>query len=718
MPQSKSPLRLKIARAILGSRAKEFIPPLSPVDDLQFGGGGRLNNYKTKPQQLSANVGWCYTANTAIADPCAAVQLKLYRKKKDGDREEILEHEILDLFNAPNLVHTGEQQRQLHFTYMNFVGEGYLHMMKGDSDFIPSKGKLPDALYTFPAHRVQLVLGSSYTKSIVKLGQDEHPLLSFIRDINPDPDNPYFGRSVITAAATAVDTEFQMKEWNRRFFANNARPSLVFKSNEPMDDPVYERWKKQFTDEQTGTQNAYKPLLIEGGDVTNIMSQNDLDFVNSLKASRDEILAMWRVSPGIIGSVESVNRSNLEAGFYIHALINVVPRVRQFVKQVNASLVKVYDPTLELDFVNPVPEDVAAKLQAATAGIDKWWTKDEVRDMYGEKPLPDGLGTQIIVMGKTPMTLDDVVNGEAEPEDDQNPDSEDDVDEDPGGSDGEKSAPPVKKKTLTPEERTERGEAKAARYNKQALAYEEALMTVLRQQFEQQRDAILQNSSTSQLKAYTKRAVSQKDKRDYLAALLLWSTYNDTMRKALAPILYALVVETGQQATGDLGLDPSMFNATSLDVLNYSQNRASKIAEDVNAETEKQLRATLGQGMDQGESDDQLRARIELVMGAALTYRSDRITTTETTRAQGFADVAAWQQAGTVTGKEWVVQSGNPCPFCQSMDGVIVSLDDNFYSLGDVVNVDGKTLNIDYDDIATPPIHPNCQCILEPIVVS
>jgi hypothetical protein len=164
-----------------------------------------------------------------------------------------------------------------------------------------------------------------------------------------------------------------------------------------MENEAYERWKQQFVDESTGTENAYKPLLIEGGDATSLVNQTDLDFINSRKFSRDELLAMWRVSPGIIGSVENVNRSNLEAGFYIHAVINIVPRVRQFVKQMNASLVQIYDPTYELDYVNPVPEDVASKLQEIKAGNGSWLKIDEARAAYGMEPLPDGMGDHVVI---------------------------------------------------------------------------------------------------------------------------------------------------------------------------------------------------------------------------------------------------------------------------------------------------------------------------------
>lgn len=452
MARPRNSIRFTLAKAILGRRAKDFIPALNPFDGVNFGGVGRLNDYATKQDQMSANIGWVFTANSAIADPCAAVEIKLYKRLPDGDREEVVDHPILDLLDSPNLAHTGEQLRQLHFTYMNFVGESYIRMLRNGTDFVPMKGQLPEALQIFPAHKVQFKLGETYTQSVVKLGDNEYPIESFVRDLNPDPNNLYFGRSIIAAAAVAIDTENKMNDWNRGLFANGARPSVVFKTNEEMGDDAYRRFNDQFMDEHTGAENAYKPLLIEGGDISPyMMSQQDLDFLESRKFSRDEILAMFKVSPGILGSVENVNKANLEAGIYINALINVVPRVRQFVRQLNASFVKVYDPDLFLDFVSPVPEDVEAKLKAASAGVDKWWTKDEVRNMYGEEPLPDGLGEMIIVSGVSATPLDTVMAGEpvtpaANVDNPEDPDNDDDDDLTNSGTNN-KALAGVKKKT-------------------------------------------------------------------------------------------------------------------------------------------------------------------------------------------------------------------------------------------------------------------------------
>ncbi len=71
----------------------------------------------------------------------------------------------------------------------------------------------------------------------------------------------------------------------------------------------------------------------------------------------------------------------------------------------------VYDPALRLDFVSPVPEDEEAKLAAVTAGVDKWFTKDEARAKYGEDPLPNQLGEHIVVTGVGATTLERVIDG-------------------------------------------------------------------------------------------------------------------------------------------------------------------------------------------------------------------------------------------------------------------------------------------------------------------
>lgn len=453
---AKAPLRIRLqaARQLIfnGAVKKDYVPALSPLDgwpDMS----GRLKSYLNKGEQLGANVGLCYTANNAITEVASAVQLKAGRRnKKTGEIEEAFDDralQLMDLINNPNNIHSGEQLMDLHYTYRNFTGEAYTMMFKAGREWTPVKGSLPDALQEMPAHAAQFHLDKAgYSKSTVKVNGTDYPITCFIRDIKPDPANPYVGISVIRAGAAMLNSDTEMREWNNRLIANGAAPSLVFTTKTAdgswMEDDAYRRWQDQFTDEHTGADNAGKPLLIENGDIKTVtMTPEDLEFLASRQFTNEEILMMWRVNPYIIGAVKDVNLATAKAARVQHAEINIEPRVRQWVHQLNVTMVSVFDPNLVLYYDPIVPEDEDAKLRYHEVAVNRWETIDEARTAYGEDELPDGQGKQIYIPAAS-ATLEEIIeDGEQEPDAKEpssgtTPPSEPDNDDDSGTSDPDK----------------------------------------------------------------------------------------------------------------------------------------------------------------------------------------------------------------------------------------------------------------------------------------
>lgn len=141
--------------------------------------------------------------------------------------------------------------------------------------------------------------------------------------------------------------------------------------------------------------------------------------------------------------------------------------------------------------------------------------------------------------------------------------------------------------------------------------------------------------------------------KDYVASLLDWDSYDESFKAAIAPYLYQVIIETGREAIIDLGIAPSLYDPFAIAIREYQDKRTAKIATDVNDETEKQLRASLIEGLNAGEGTHQIRARIEQVFGFASTQRADLIASTEVARAMSYADIEAWGQSGVVSAKEW-----------------------------------------------------------------
>jgi len=244
------------------------------------------------------------------------------------------------------------------------------------------------------------------------------------------------------------------------------------------------------------------------------------------------------------------------------------------------------------------------------------------------------------------------------------------------------------------------------------------MLQAIQGQFNVQRDAVIEALDSTP----RERSVRAKD---YVADLVKWDQYDDAMKDVLAPYLYQVIVEVGADAMQQIGFVPSQYDPFTPNIRRYQDERSTKIAVDVNDETEKQLRASITQGLTASESTHEIRSRIEQVFGFASTERADLIASTEVARAQTFADVEAWGQSGVVTGKEWyTAHDERVCHFCGPMDGRTIDLQENFFDKGDVQNELGEnrkgeettfTYSHSYDDVLGSPLHPRCRCVLLPI---
>lgn len=690
----KSTIRSLITKDIMGVNT---MPALS-LEDI-FGNDSNLSfrnkSFNSKPSQLQANVGWVFTANSTICDPASSVKLKLMRIMSDGEREEVFDNEIIDLLNNPNNSMTWEQMAYLHYSYKNLTGESYILKVGADGKPL-EKDVVPTALYTLPSHLCTFRLGNTFGESVVLYNGQELPIKSIIRDIYPDPQNPYYGQSIIQAASSTINTDLQMREWNLKMFSNSARPGAIIEVPDKLDDTAFERLKKQIEDTHSGTDNAFKGIILEGGAklAPYMLSQQDLDFLNSRKFSKDEIFAMFRISPSNAGMTENVNRANAEAQEYTMSKNAIVPRVRQLVSVLNSRLVKPFDSTLELDFENPIPEDVVTKLNEATQAVNKWATIDEVRALYGMDALPDGLGSQIYApAGNIPLKDLSVSLGDTGNTEDDTTPQEDNQEQ-----------LSLKKKELA-------GETKALRYTKSSLKFERMIMRAARKMFNAQKD---------EAKRWVSNLPSDKSlvKKDAIDDMIDWTKHKTDFAKELESIIATIVEQIGTAAF--IELTEGEFNPFTREITQYLHNTANNASLSVNNETEKQIRATLSEGIRNNESAYELQQRILSVFGTASTERAYVIAVTESATAHNYADVQAWKQTGLVYEKEWyTAKDERTCVFCGGMHGKSISISNNFFDKGDVMvagDENNHKMNLNYRDIGEPPLHPRCRCVLLPVL--
>lgn len=171
--------------------------------------------------------------------------------------------------------------------------------------------------------------------------------------------------------------------------------------------------------------------------------------------------------------------------------------------------------------------------------------------------------------------------------------------------------------------------------------------------------------------------------------------------KAVAKLMRPFYEQLLRDAFGDAS-DQGIAVAFDLDNP-FVQQTLTTLAKKVRgvAETTKQeIRDLVGRQADEGWSLEQLQKEIRARGEIAGRTRAMLISRTETAAAYSQGSIAAYRASGVVKQTEWLTAGDDDdCPICAALSGQKADLGESF---------DG--------DIDAPPAHPQCRCVLSPIV--
>ena len=156
------------------------------------------------------------------------------------------------------------------------------------------------------------------------------------------------------------------------------------------------------------------------------------------------------------------------------------------------------------------------------------------------------------------------------------------------------------------------------------------------------------------------------------------------------------------------------------------RNYTIRLARSIADTTVEHIKDTITTALDEGVAIGELRNRIMDVPGwtdDGIYRRADMIARTESARAYVEGGIESWEKSGVVAGKEWLLAIG-ACDFCVAaskiMNAELVKLRDVPRGLtkGSVLDLgDGQMMRLDYSDIGGPPLHPNCRCDVQPVLM-
>lgn len=613
-----------------------------------------------------------------IAKDVAAADWGLY-VKRGKEKEQILEHPMINLLNRPNPKMTGSILMFLTEVYLQLRGEcGWLIEYNGL--------RAPAELWPVPPHWVADIPSASkpyftvtpYNLVGITMYIEPQDMIWFVE---PDPVNPYSrGLGPADGIGDEVETDEYMAKWAKRFFFNDAKPPVVIQAP-GADKPTADRLKEEWMERYAGYANAHKPAILPWDAKIQELGKpaREMDFVESRRFLRDTSNQHWMIPPEIMGIIENSNRATIDAADYLYCKGVLKPALDLIKDVIQMSLCPQFDEKLLFEFENVIPEDKEYKLKVANDGLKGGALEvDEWRQANGYDPLPNGRGKVLYV----PISVIPTSDPAGEPPSEPPPE---------GGEAGGKRA----KGELSPEQKT----AIWWMFEKGAVKQEALFKRVVKKFFQEQQDAV--NARIEQL--FGDKS-ARKDIDNIIEMLLAWAAENDKLKAVLKPAWLAGWKEGWEivENTFNLGVSFDLLNPRFL--LRADEYGADQV-KGINATTKDALRDELVEGIANGESVPKLRGRVSRVFADAKGRRAETIARTESHNSVGAGTFETYRVA-EVGKKEWLAtKDSRTRDSHRNIDGQVRPMDQPFSNGLMYPGAPGPAKEV-----------VNCRCALLPVI--
>ena len=352
---------------------------------MRSGTGLRVNT--ASAMRLSA----VYSCVRVLSETFAILPLKLYKKRKDGGRDEVTDHWLYRLLaKAPNDWQTPFEWREMMMSHLVLRGNAFNQIASN------GKGEITQLVPIHPdAIQLQLLTDGNFRYLVKQLDGSTVTLsrgeVWHIRGLSSDG---FVGLNPMEIAAEVIGLGLAAQSYGARFFANDAKPGGYIKTQGKFADATAkEQFKAGWQQAQSGANRGKTAILEPGMEYVELkLNNSDAQFLESRKFSRSEIASLFRVPPHKIGDLEKATFSNIEQQSLEFVNDTMTPWAERWESSIETFLMLSGDDLeVEFDFANLLRGDSAARAIFLKAGInDGWMTRNEARISEGRNPI-DGL---------------------------------------------------------------------------------------------------------------------------------------------------------------------------------------------------------------------------------------------------------------------------------------------------------------------------------------
>lgn len=205
------------------------------------------------------------------------------------------------------------------------------------------------------------------------------------------------GKSILKSQADTVGRGIAIGEYGGSFFKNSAAPNLAIETPNKMDDQAAKRFKETWDLTYRGAENGNKIAILDQGKklVPINVSNEDAQFLQTARYTKEEICGLFRVSPPLIGDLEHGTFSNIENLGIQFKTFTMVPWCRRIEQALTRQCIWDVsgDRSLHCEFVMDGIErgDIQSRYNAYTQARNAgWMSANEIRKKENLNPIDGG----------------------------------------------------------------------------------------------------------------------------------------------------------------------------------------------------------------------------------------------------------------------------------------------------------------------------------------
>lgn len=610
--------------------------------------------------------------------------------------EEIFDHPFLDLMRTTNDDGNGFEAMYLTSVFMDLTGDAYWNLEDGPLG-------IPEKLFVLLSQFTRVVPGTEELVRGYLYGRDITNRQALAADevvhfMWPNPEDIYYGKGCLEPILASNLRDRKMDALEAGLLDNSGRPETLLGYKQkltPSDRKALQAEWDKMARRSKGAGGiritSHEPVIYKLGE-----SLKDMAFPKGRMFNRDQCYNSFGVPLSLAESKDFGNAS-FEGSLRGFGRFTIFPKLIIIQDKINEKIIPRYagGDRLIAVFDNPVPEDVALNLQIEKQRLETGVILvNEVRAEIGKDPYEGGdIPLTLVKVGAAAPTqtshLDDDESKAVRRKAEFTP-SDEPTQEFPGGIDGGSVDP------LTSNERKLSNNVKS-----------------FLDEFQTQVGDVIKDITTL------------PDLADLAESGILETSIAEKMTmqfsETSAEQLGKAMLKGGQTGQKRLGIDVSMWIEQD-DAIEAMRQRSIKFSNGVFNTQSKAVNKILTKSLDEGETIAEATKALQKHFGKNITRaKAEEIARTEISRSEHIGMRKLWQETGVVKGVKWDA-IGDSCAFCLDMDGKLVGLTEPFFDANSPiqeVEFRGRTITQDhsFDTVHGPPLHPNCRCSLNPVLL-